>query len=232
MGRAGSPASTFDVPPPLRGGSLLYPVGDETSDLAGDKAAWLLAKLPCSTPPTQAPAPREESHGQPRPHEGGMQVASPALPMPAREGKSQLGPCQKQLLLASADGERCLALWAGRQSLSTMMPSPACRWLQKLLYFPHTFCLECPPRHGSCSCAARQRHAPCQGGRRSSSAAGNAGAAAGRGQARCADGLPPTPPVPWHRGAMGHPNLARPKQPHSAAPRLQHRSRGLGARPA
>lgn len=136
-------------------------------------------------------------------------------PCRCQRGRASLGwACARGSSSSPAQLERGAWLSGlGRQSLSTTPCSSACRRLQKLLYSPHTFRLECPPWHGSCSCAARQRRAPCRSGRCSSSAAGNAGAAAGRGQARHADGLPPTPPVLWHgdRMAMGHPSLARPK---------------------
>lgn len=125
--------------------------------------------------------------------EGGMKVA--LLPMPAWEGKSWLGPCQRELLLASTAGVRFFTLRAERQSLSMIPDSPASRWLQKLLYFPHTLLLECPPWHSSRSCAACQHRALCLAGRCSSSATDNAGAAVSRGQAHRADGLPPTPPI-------------------------------------
>lgn len=57
MGTAGSPDSSLAVPAHLQGDSQLYPVGDEPSDLASDKAPWLLSRLPCSPPSPQTRAP-------------------------------------------------------------------------------------------------------------------------------------------------------------------------------
>lgn len=103
-------------------------------------------------PPSQLSALGEWNHRRAQAREGGMKVA--LLPMPAQEGKSWLGPCQRGLLLASTAGVRCLTLRAGRQTLSMTPGFPASRWLQKLLYFPHTLLLECPPRHSSRSLPA------------------------------------------------------------------------------
>lgn len=132
----------------------------------------------------------------------------------ASEGGQVLaGPTSEAAPPCQHSWSECLTPWPWRQSLSTMLCSPVCRRLQKLLYFPHTFRPECPPRHSSRSCAAA-----------------SALPRAGVGDAAA---LPWATPEPWatrtqHTLNSAHPCLQRCSCGLRAHPAQQHDFRGHG----